>query len=178
MASTDLKLQQPGSLSRPGPIGRAVRLGFGALLLTYVFALWAARNDLITEAGSIRPLLWTGIVPSLFIVSYVVNIGFSRAWRKWSAIISVVLLLIAGTIGYLLTGTIENAAFARTLFLWELYVAAHFGLSFVLSNILATPGCEMRSPYHLFSLITGKPPQEHHCLVGPLSSIDRWECIP
>lgn len=28
------------------------------------------------------------IPPGLFLISYVVNIGFSRAWKKWSAIFS------------------------------------------------------------------------------------------
>jgi len=40
MATTDLKLDEPGSLPRPGPIGRLVRLALGALWLWefYVFA--------------------------------------------------------------------------------------------------------------------------------------------
>ena len=36
MATTDLKLDEPGSPPRPGPIGRLVRLGFGLLCLYYV----------------------------------------------------------------------------------------------------------------------------------------------
>ena len=51
----------------------------------------------------------------------------------------------------------------------------NLGVSFVLSASLGTPGCEMRSFHHLFSLMTGKPAAEHHCPVGPLSAIDKWE---
>jgi len=31
MATTDLKLEEPGSLPKPGPIGRFVRFAFGAI---------------------------------------------------------------------------------------------------------------------------------------------------
>ena len=52
---------------------------------------------------------------------------------------------------------------------------AHLGYSFVLAGILATPGCEMRATHHLFSILSGKPVKEHHCPVGPLNTIDKWE---
>jgi hypothetical protein len=175
MATTDLKLEDPGSLARPGPIGRLVRLGFGVLSLYYVYGLWDVRHDLFTAAGSIRPLILNGILPGLFLVSYVVNIGFSRAWKKWPAIISAGLILVAGLFGFLQSGILETSLLARTIQIWELYVFVHLGISFVLSSFLATPGCEMRSFHHLFSLVTGKPAAEHHCPVGPLSAIDRWE---
>jgi len=44
MASTDLKLEGPGGLTKAGPIGRLVRLGLGAICLAYVYVLWRARN--------------------------------------------------------------------------------------------------------------------------------------
>jgi len=171
MATTDLKLEECGSLSKPGPFGRLVRIGFGALCLYYVVALWGAGHDLITEAGTIRPLVWNGILPGLFLVNYVVNIGFSRAWRKWPAIISIVLLLTAA-IGYMQAGFLEIRLLAHVIQVWELYVFLHLGGAFVLASLIATPGCEMRAFHHLFSLVTRRPTKEHRCPVGPLTPID------
>ncbi len=175
MATTDLKLEDCGSLPKPGPIGRLVRIGFGFLCLYYVFALWGTRQDLITEAGTIRQLVWNGIVPGLILVSYVINIGFSRAWKKWPAIVSTAIVLAVAGTGYALTGSLDTPLLAHTIHAWELYVFSHLGLAFVLAATLGTPGCEMRAFHHLYSLITGKLTKEHHCPIGPLSSIDRWE---
>lgn len=175
MASTDLNLLECGTLSEPGPLGRLVRLVFGVLCLYYVYGLWTIRDDMFSVTLNIRPLIWNGIIPGLFLISYVVNIGFSRAWKKWPAIISVIFFAIAALIGLLLTGQLESAILGRTIWAWEIYLFGHLGLSFVLAVALATPGCEMRSMHHLYSKLTGKPTKEHKCPVGPISMFDNWE---
>ncbi len=175
MATTDLKLEDCGSLPKPGPLGRLARISFGVLCLYYVVALWGARQDLITEAGTIRQLVWNGIVPGLILVSYVINIGFSQAWKKRPAIVSAAIMLAVAGTGYALTGSIETSLLAHTIHAWELYVFSHLGLAFILAAALGTPGCEMRAFHHLYSNITGRSTKEHHCPIGPLSSIDRWE---
>lgn len=175
MATTDLKLEEPGSLPKPGPIGRFVRFAFGAMSIYYVIGLWSVRDDLITGDGSIRALVWNGVVPALFLISYVVNIGFSRDWKKWPAFVSFVLLLAALGVGYFQTGAIESLLLARAIWVFELYLFAHLGVCFLLAALLSTPGCEMRSIHHLYSILTGRPTAEHHCPVGPLTAIDRWE---
>lgn len=175
MASTDLKLQECGSLSKPGPIGRLVRLVFGALSLYYIFGLWTIRQDVLTGNGDVQPLIWNGILPALLLISYVVNIGFSRAWKKWPAIIALSIMLGAGVFGFMQSGHVETMILAKAIWSVELFTFAHLGLSFVLAALLATPGCEMRAAFHLFSKITGKPTKEHHCPVDPLNSLDKWE---
>lgn len=175
MATTDLKLDEPGSLPKPGPIGRIVRLMLGVLCAWYVKGLVDVSGSLFTGDGHIRALVWNGIVPSLFMISYVVNIGFSRAWGKRPAIASaLVLAAIAGT-GYLLQGTIETEMLARTLWAWETYLFSHLGLTFIIAGIIGTPGCEMRAFHDLFSRISGVSTKEHYCPVGPLNPIDQWE---
>jgi len=175
MATTDLKLLECGSLPKPGVIGRLVRLAFGILSLYYIFGLWAIRHDLMMGTTSIRPLVWNGILPALFLMSYVVNIGLSRAWKKWPAVIGLGITMIAGMYGYVQTGQYGTLVLARTLWALELYVFTHLGLSFVLAALLATPGCEMRAAQHLYSKLTGMPAKEHHCPIGPLNGIDKWE---
>ncbi|PCI52873.1 MAG: hypothetical protein COB36_14295 [Alphaproteobacteria bacterium] len=145
------------------------------MCLYYVFGLWAIRHDLLTQADTIPPLIWNGILPGLFLVSYVINIGLSRAWKKWPVFISIGLMLTAGLFGYFQLGSFETITLARTIWVWETYVFAHLGLSFALAAMLATPGCEMRAAYHLFSKLTGMPTKEHHCPVGPLNNLDKWE---
>lgn len=175
MTTTDLKLEEPESLPRPGPIGRVVRLAFGALCLSYVVGLVEVSGDLITDDGHIRSVIWNGILIGLFLISYVINIGFSRAWKKWPALISAGMFLVIGGIGYLMEGTVETNFLARAVWGWELYLFSHLGLAFIISALIATPGCEMRAFHNLYSHLTGVPTKEHHCPVGPLHSIDRWE---
>jgi hypothetical protein len=175
MATTDLKLDEPGSLPRPGPIGRVVRLGLGSLCLWYVISLIQLTGNLFGSDGHIRSIIWNGVVIGLFLVSYVVNIGFSRAWKKWPAIISAgVFLLIAG-IGYLTQGNFETILLAQVICGWELYLFSHLGLAFMVSGIIGSAGCEMRAFHELYSRLTGIPTKEHHCPIGPLHSIDQWE---
>ena len=175
MATTDLKLDEPGSLPKPGPVGRIVRLLFGLLCLWYVSELIAVSGTLIAGGGHVLPLVWNGILPGLFLISYVVNIGFSRSWGKMPAVVSAALLSLTALVGYLSSGTVETTLFARVAWAWELYLFTHLGLSFVLAAVIGTPGCEMRALHDLYSRITGNPTKEHYCPIGPLHPIDQWE---
>jgi len=175
MTTTDLKLDEPGSLPRPGPIGRAVRLGFGVLCLSHVYWLIQVSGILLHSEGHIRSILWNGIVIGLFLVSYVINIGYSRAWKKWPAIVSAGALLLVAAYGYFTAGTAETQLMARVLWAWEFYVFAHLGSAFIIAALIGTPGCEMRAFHDLYSRITGEPTKEHYCPIGPLHPIDRWE---
>ena len=175
MATTDLKLDEPGSLPRPGLVGRLVRFGFGMLCLSHVYWLLQVSDNLIDEGGQIRSILWNGIVIGLFLISYVINIGFSRAWKKWPAIVSVIVFVLIAAYGYLTVGTAETGLLAQALWVWEFYVFAHLGIAFVIAAIIGTPGCEMRAFHDLYSRLTGKPTKEHYCPIGPLHPIDQWE---
>ena len=175
MATTDLKLDDPGSLPNPGPIGRAVRLALGLLCLGYVLSLIQVSGNLFNNDGHIRPVVWNGIIIGLFLVSYVVNIGFSRAWKKWPAFISAGIFLFTAGVGYLMQGSFETNLLARVIWGWELYVLSHLGLAFIVSGVIGSAGCEMRAFHHLFTRLTGIPVKEHYCPVGPLHSIDQWE---
>lgn len=175
MATTDLKLDEPGTLPRPGPIGRAVRLTLGLLCLWYVSGLLQVWTSLLDSNGHIRPVVWNGIIFGLFLVSYIVNIGYSRAWKKWPAFVSAGTFLVLATFGCVTEGTIETQLVARAIWSWNLYLFSHLGLAFVIAAAIGTPGCEMRAFRDLYSRMTGTPTKEHYCPVGPLHPLDQWE---
>lgn len=171
----DLKLDESGSLPRPGPVGRLVRLGLGMLCFWYVYELWQVSGNLLVADGLIRPVLWNGIIIGLFLISYIVNIGYSRSWKKWPAAVSAAVLAIIAATSFVTSGTIETNLLARSIWVWELYLFSHLGLAFVIAAIIGTPGCEMRAFHDLFSRVTGVPTKEHYCPVGPLHPLDQWE---
>jgi len=175
MATTDLTLEEPGSLPRPGPVGRIVRLFFGILCLRYVAGLLQVGANLFSADAHIRPLIWNGVIIGLFLISYVINIGFSRAWKKWPAIVCAGVFLALAAVGQLTEGTPETVLLARSIWIWELYLFSHLGIAFVIAAVIGTPGCEMRAFHDLYSRLTGKSTKEHFCPVGPLHPIDQWE---
>lgn len=175
MATTDLKLDEPGSLPRPGPIGRLLRLVFGLICAWYVLQLIAVSGGLMSGDNHVKPIVWNGVFIGLFLISYVINIGFSRAWKKWPAAVSGAVFLALGGIGYLTQGTIETELLARAVWAWEIYLFSHLGGAFIIAAAIGTPGCEMRAFHNLYTRITGIPTKEHYCPVGPLHSIDQWE---
>lgn len=174
MATTDLTLGDPGSLPRPGPFGRLARLGLGALCAWYVIVLWLVRDHLMA-GDSPRPLIWNGVPIGLFLVSYIINIGYSRAWKKWPAFFSAAVLAIIAAYGFVTSGSLETGLLARVVWVWEFYLFLHLGAAFLIAAVIATPGCEMRAFHDLFSRVSGIGTKEHYCPVGPLHPIDRWE---
>lgn len=175
MATTDLKLETPGTLQPPGPVGRGLRLMLGIACLYYVAGLVEVAGSLMTQDGRMRPVVWNGMLPGLLLVNYVVNIGYSRAWRKWPAIASGAAFLVLVAFGYLLAGSAETLLLARSTWLWELYVFSHLGVAFVIASLIGTPGCEMRAFHDLYARLSGVPAKEHECPIGPLAPVDRWE---
>lgn len=175
MATTDLRLDEPGTLPTPGLVGRLARLAFAAACAWFLIGLVDVYGNVLDSQGHVRNVVWNGILWGLFLISYVVNIGFSRAWKKWPAIVSVGALLILAAYGYITQGSFETELFANAVWVWEFYLFAHLGLSFLLSAMLGTPGCEMRALHDLYSRLSGRTTKEHYCPVGPLSAIDRWE---
>jgi len=175
MATTDLRLDEPGTLTRPGPVGRLTRLVFGAICIWYLAELVDVYDSLLDISGHVRNVIWNGFLPALFLVSYIINIGYSRAWKKWPAIVSAGVFLALATFGWFSAGSVETVLLARMMWIWLFYLSIHLGLSFLLSAVLGTPGCEMRALHDLYSRLSGNPTKEHYCPVGPLSAIDRWE---
>ena len=175
MAKTDLNLDESGTLTRPGPLGRAIRFIFAFLCVWYVFNLVRIYGNLIDSDGYVRQLIWNGVIVGLFLVSYVINIGFTRDWKKWPAIISAAAFVVIGGMGYVSQESFETHSLAIAIWIWEIYLFTHLGLAFLLSGLIGSPGCEMRAFHHLYSKVTGKPTKEHYCPIGPLHAIDQWE---
>ena len=175
MASTDLKLDAPGTLTRPGPVGRVVGIGFGLICLWYVGGLIEVAASVTIGDGDIREVIWNGIVVGLFLISYVINIGYSRAWKKWPAVASAAVFTLIAGFAYLTEGVFQTQTLARAIWSWEIYWFSHLGIAFLVVGVIGTPGCEMRAFHDLFSRLTGIPTQEHICPVGPLKPIDQWE---
>jgi hypothetical protein len=117
---------------------------------------------------------WFWFLFGLVLAPYVVNIGLGVKWGAWPRIAAIILVAGAGLLGYAQTGTFLNRPLWVGMDVFMIYIYIHLGLSFLLSALLATPGCEMRAIPHLVGIVRGKSTQEHYC-PGMIDGLDRWE---
>lgn len=170
-----LELVDQGSLVRPGPIGRLVRLILGMFCLYGFWELVSVAPYVIERPFELLPNLALMILVVLCVFNYVVNIGFSKDWKSYPTLISLVILGIVGLLSFLSDDLVASTLFGLLLVLWMGYFYSHLGISFLLAAIMATPGCEMRAIPELFGKITKQNVKEHHCPSSIISGIDRWE---
>lgn len=170
-----LDLVDRGSLARPGPIGRLLRLTLGAACFYGLWELINVAPIFVERPLELLPNLSLMILVVLCVFNYVVNIGFSKDWNHYPLTISLSLIFSVALIGYLLTGNPGSTSLGILIVLWMGYFYTHLGVSFLLASILATPGCEMRAIPELFGRMTNKAMKEHHCPSSIISGIDRWE---
>jgi hypothetical protein len=167
------KFDEPGTLSKPGWIGRLVRLLMAALMFYLLYVVYLNLNNFV-EGAPEQAILWFLVLLAFFLLSPVVNIGFGKLWgnnpQSWFLIILYILINV-GTFSKNAYWTLETAYLILGL---QIYVFSHLGISFLLASILATPGCEMRSIPHLYTIFTGNKTREHFC-PGMLDSVDKWE---
>lgn len=173
--SDALQLVQEGSLERPGPVGRIIRLALGIACLYAIYELLLYRQAIIKTPVSVLPNIALLVFVAILIINYVVNIGFGQSWRRSPSYVSVAIMLILAGVCWLMFGTPDHALLGLVLWIWLLYLFCHLGLSFVISAIIATPGCEMRSIPELIGRMTGRAAREHHCPASFIRKIDAWE---
>lgn len=172
---------EPGTLKQPGPIGRLVRLVFGATCGWFLVSLILAGLAQVAARFPDNRGLWPGVglwgwaLVALYLFSYVVNIGFGKTWGRWPQIAVIACAFAASILSFIAYDSFWGPPLAWFMIGWLVYIYSHLAISFLLSAILATPGCEMRALPHLFAIISSHPSKEHCCQVGPLSRIDAWE---
>lgn len=167
--------EEQGSLRKPGFIGRVVRFLLGAWLLWALYTLlrygWII---LVDTSPPDRIEWWLFMVLAFWLTPPVVNIGFTKSWRRAPQVVIAVVAAAATGIDLLIYGTWWAPPLGLFVLAWLVYFSAHLGSSFVLSALLATPGCEMRAIPHLWTLTTGRSTREHYC-PSFIDRLDRWE---
>ena len=103
--SDPLQLVEEGSLDRPGPVGRIVRLALGMVCTYALYVLIIYRANIIATPVSALPDLTVMVLAALFIINYVVNIGFGKSFGRWPSYVSIAAMLLFATMSWLAFGT-------------------------------------------------------------------------
>ena len=172
-SSLETRFDQPGTLSKPGPVGRIVRLLLGIWLLAACWSYLSYPGAFVRDSAPRWEAL-LGIAFALWLIPPVVNIGWGTNWRAWPRYAAAGVLVAWVAANMLFSGDAWSAELGRGAWLLCLYTFGHLGLSFVLAAAMATPGCEMRAFPHLWTVLTGRDTREHFC-PGFLNGLDAWE---
>ena len=161
---------QEGTLPPPGPIGRVVRLVLGLIIAKFIYD-WIVYIDL-SDFDNPFVLFWVAF--SIALVPYVVNIGWGVNFGAKPRYALFGIWVLGAIAGYLIDGSFRSQLLWTVVEITQIYVYGHLGISFFLSAILATPGCEMRAIPHLVGKVSGEGSKEHYC-PGFIDNIDGWE---
>jgi hypothetical protein len=136
----DGRFASRGTFEKPGPIGRALRLFLGCLLLYFFTLIVADFRETISLAIPRHPMMWFGVALSLYFLGDVVNVGFTRNWQRMPQLVFAVVVLGAVVFDLLAYRSFWGPPLGFLIFFLLAYVTGHLGASFILAGILATPG--------------------------------------
>lgn len=173
--SDPLELLDEGTLPRPGPIGRILRLALGIACTHAAWEILTYHETLIPTPIDALPNIAVMILVAFCVFNYVVNIGFGRDWKRWPLVVVTATIVLVAAGAWLFFGTANHWLPGLALWLWMVYFFLHLGASFLLAAILATPGCEMRAIPELFGKMRGNSVSEHACPATFITRIDEWE---
>ena len=166
------EFKEPGTLAKPGVIGRLVRFLMGIIILYFFFTVLIGYESILRLQLSI--LGWIGVAYCFYALPAAVNIGFNLDWKWWPQVIYLFLVMVAGLVGYFIFGSFFSPHLGLAILVLLYFILGYMGISFFLAAVLAVPGCEVRAIPYLIGRIRGRPVQEHHC-PGFLDPLDKWE---
>lgn len=157
----------------PGPIGRAVRFGLGVLVFQSAVGAVLA---LVDGAGGAPSMDDDGLVIAVIVAAWltpvVYDVGFQKNYGNGWRVLAVAGLGVGAGVGAVFgaVGTGVNVA----VLVWITVTLGWLGVSFLLSSVLRTPGCEMRALAHLAAHLLPGDRVIVAC-PGPLQPLDEWE---
>jgi len=174
MDSINDTYQEHGSIQPPRIIGRIVRLVLGIICLDLVRQIVDDIPGMIERGWPTNPVAICTIFLGFYLLRPVLNLGFTLKNNYRAQVFVFATTLFILIYEWFSGGPLFGSAFTAFLMFWMTYVFGHLGISFVLSAIIKTPGCEMRALPHLWTILTGIKSKEHHC-PGFIRNIDEWE---
>ena len=178
--STEARFTKQGTLQPPMILGRIARVlaGVGVLSAFYsevdVAIAFVTGTRYLDAVPPQSPMFWMAVLLAFWVFPYVVNIGFTRSWGRKPQVVVAGVAVVAILAGLALYGNWWAPPLEVLLLVWMIYTFGHLGFCFLMSGVLATPGCEMRAIPHLWTKLTGRATKEHYC-PGLLDPIDRFE---
>ena len=178
--STEDRFEKQGTLQPPMMLGRIARFlaGVGVLSAFYsevdvaiAFVTGTRYMDIVPPQS---PMFWLAVLLAFWVFPYVVNIGFTRRWKRKPQVAVAGLAAVAMLAGLTLYENWWAPPLEVLLLVWMIYTFGHLRFCFLMSGVLATPVCEMRAMPHLWATLTGRATKEHYC-PGLLDPIDRCE---
>ncbi len=133
--------QHEGTLPRPGPIGRAVRLLLGLAVLYFFAGIVADLPELADGINLANPLAWLGLGFVFYAIPEVAGMPFSRSWSARQVRLGVSgLLVLTAAADLVLGGNPNGGAFGITFGLLLALVLGVVGASHVVAAVAAVPG--------------------------------------
>ena len=177
-AQANNTIRTPRNVVAPGLRGRTLRIFIGVLQIWFVSYMLPNFNHFVysqPKPDIVWLIYFMGIAFAFRWLPDVVNLGFSVRWGKQLRLAYVFFFLGAVVLDLFLFGNIWGPALGILLYILGLYLHTHLGIAHILSGILGTPGCEMRSYAHLATIILGKDLTEAAICPGTWTAFDRWE---
>lgn len=131
----------PGSLIRPGPVGRLVRLVIGVAIL-WIFALMLLPR-LDQPPGSRDPtlLFLVAVAGAFFLgVGPYTNLLLGKSWGRWPEVVIGALGAVLLIVSLAFYGRVWTPPLAWYLFAFTEIVFGLAGLSYILAGLFAAPG--------------------------------------
>ncbi len=136
------EMETPGSQPFPGPLGRIVRFGAGALILyMYLPEALFHHEGLIRIGWHVEMLGWLfAIVVGLHLLPVIIDRGFGLSWGRRPQLLFAALAIVGLGYDRIVYGTFWAPPVAWLTFVTITFVIVHLGISFVVAGLLATPG--------------------------------------
>ena len=134
------QFERPGSISGPGPVGRAVRFLIGMGCLSFLSVLFMEGNALVGTDFPMHPGWWAGMLIGLWVLPGVINIGYRLSLGRWPQVAVLTVIIAFVILNLLQAQRMWSPLLGMTVLVWLIYEYAHLGISFILAGIVGTPG--------------------------------------
>ena len=135
--------ESAGTLPRPGPVGRGLRLALGLAVLYLLAGIISALPELASGVNLANPLTWLGMGYLIYAMPEILWMLFSRR-RRWRArhvrAATAGGLILAAGIDFAATGSPNGGALGLAYGLVLAAVLGVLGISFLVAAAVAAPG--------------------------------------
>lgn len=131
--------ENPGTLPKPGLIGRVLRLILAFILLCFFASV--ITNYQFWEVIDLRNIfIWMGVIYCFYAFPHAINIGFQLHLGRWPQLIFIITTSLAVVWDISWYGIFPGKAFSLSLVVLVVYVTIHIGISHLLAAFFAVPG--------------------------------------